>query len=107
MGVTSCASRALQHRTPFEPKVWNCVASVNTGRTCARAFSGGRAAVVAKWKAAFKEADLDGSGFLEKGEVKKLLEKESSGNDAPSAAEVEACMSQADRNNDGRIDLDE
>eukprot|EP00931_Biecheleriopsis_adriatica_P012043 TRINITY_DN113143_c0_g1_i1.p2 TRINITY_DN113143_c0_g1~~TRINITY_DN113143_c0_g1_i1.p2 ORF type:complete len:106 (+),score=39.65 TRINITY_DN113143_c0_g1_i1:65-382(+) len=71
-----------------------------------RAFAqGGRAAVVAKWKALFKEADTDGSGFLERKEVKKLLAAQA--DHQVSEDEVEAALSKADKNMDGKVDLDE
>merc|ERR1712039_983993 len=58
-----------------------------------RAFAtGGRAGVVAKWKAQFREADSDGSGFLEKDEVRRVLEREAAEDDQPSAEEVARCM---------------
>eukprot|EP00933_Yihiella_yeosuensis_P024341 TRINITY_DN1886_c0_g1_i2.p1 TRINITY_DN1886_c0_g1~~TRINITY_DN1886_c0_g1_i2.p1 ORF type:complete len:114 (+),score=29.55 TRINITY_DN1886_c0_g1_i2:97-438(+) len=75
-----------------------------------QSFAGGRSAVVAKWREMFKAADLDGSGFLEMNEVRKVITEKAKtlqGNEELSEQIVEECINKADRNKDGKIDLDE
>ena len=58
--------------------------------------------------AIFKKYDLNGDGFIDKKECKKMLnEKKSNGSDEISDSFIEHRMRYADENGDGKISLDE
>lgn len=54
---------------------------------------------------AFKHFDSDGSGYLERGEIRKFLNKK--GIEDVSDDDVEYILAVADKNNDGKIDITE
>jgi len=59
--------------------------------------------------AAFKEADTDNSGFLDKTELKSVMEKLSAENNLPKPNDndVNEAYAQLDTNKDGKISPDE
>merc|ERR1712032_1759992 len=82
----------------------------NNAAILCRGFStGGRLAVRAKWRQIFAEADADQSGFLDAAEVRRLLNKhaEDAKQELPTDKHVDECIEYADKNKDGKIDLDE